>query len=180
MTADARPSLFFDSMCLSGFSGADRLDVLRDLLVDRDCWTTAVVRSELDDGAGKHPHLRQALAIDWMQIATLDALDDLRTFVKWAERLGSGQHGLGEASVLAAAELRGGVAITDDRDAVKVARKHRAEVHGTIWLLAELCKDGKLNEGTAGGLIDALRAEGMRLPCSGAQFPGFARQNGLL
>ncbi|GAA2341010.1 hypothetical protein [Dactylosporangium salmoneum] len=120
------------------------------------------------------------LAIDWMQIATLDAMEDLRTFVKWADRLGSGRHGLGEASVFAAAELRQGVAITDDRGAVKVARKHGVDVHGTIWLMAEVCKDGKLNERAAGGLIDALRADAMRLPCSGDQFPNFARQHGLL
>jgi hypothetical protein len=38
-------------MCLSHFARADRLDVLRDLLVERECWTTTVVRSEPAVGA---------------------------------------------------------------------------------------------------------------------------------
>ena len=54
------------------------------------------------------------------------------------------------------------------------------DVHGTIWLLADACRDGKLSEPAAGNLVDALRATGLRLPCTGAEFPGFVRQHGLL
>ncbi len=175
-----RPALVFDSMFLSGFAGADRLDVLQDLLLAQTCWTTTVVRSELSDGLSAHPHLRRALDIDWMQIATLETLEELQTFVEWTKRLGSGKRGLGEASVFAAAQLQRGIAITDDRGATKVARKHGAEVHGTIWLLAEFVNDGKLTVAAAGGLIDTLRVDGMRLPCSGDGFPAFARGAGLL
>ncbi|WP_432830236.1 hypothetical protein [Dactylosporangium sp. CA-092794] len=185
MTTDfAQPAgpgpICFDSMCLSGFAGADRLDVLRDLLVGWECWTTSVVRSELSDGVAAHPHLARALEVDWMRVATLDSLAELQAFVKWTRWLGAGEHGLGEASVLAAAELRHGIAITDDRGAVKVARKHGAQVHGTLWLIAQFCRAGKLTEPSAGRLVDALRADGMRLPCSGDGFPAFARQHGLL
>lgn len=49
----------------------------------------------------------------------------------------------GEASVLAAAEMRQGIAITDDRQATKVARSYGARVHGTIQLLAAACRTGK-------------------------------------
>lgn len=175
----ARP-LFFDTMCLSHFARADRLDVLRDLLLDRDCWTTTVVRSELAVGAGRYPRIHQALGLDWLRVASLDSLDDLRCFVTWAQRLGSGDRDLGEASVLAAAELRRGTAITDDRDATRVARRYGADVHGTIWLLGTACGLGKLTLVGAGNLVDALRAEGARLPCTGTEFPVFARQHGLL
>lgn len=117
-------------MCLSHFARADRLDVLRDLLVEWECWTTAIVRSELVIGAQTHPRIQQALAVDWLQVVSMDTLEDLGCFVKWARRLGSGARDLGEASVLAAAELRHGTAITDDRDATRVARRHRADVNG--------------------------------------------------
>jgi predicted nucleic acid-binding protein len=167
-------------MFLSHFARADRLDVLRDLLVERQCWTTAVVRSELAAGAKQHPRLNGALTLGWVRVASLDALEDLSCFVKWADRLGSTDRDLGEASVLAAAELRDGIAITDDRDATKVARRHGAEVHGTVWLLASACWDGKLTPVAAGNLVDVLRAEGGRLPCTGSEFPAFAAKHGLL
>ena len=177
---DSRRPLFFDTMGLSHFARADRLDVLRDLLVGRECWTTTVVRSELSAGARTHPNVGQTLTLDWIQIATLDALEELSCFIKWANRLGSQDRDLGEASVLAAAELRDGTAITDDRDATKVARRYGADVHGTIWLLAGACRGGKLTPVAAGSIIDALRAEGARLPCTGSGFPAFAAHHGLM
>lgn len=131
-------------MCLSHFARADRLDVLRDLLIEREPWTTTVVRSELAVGARIHTRLGQTLTLDWMRVASLDTLEELGCFVKWANRLGSQEMDLGEASVLAAAELQHGIAITDDRDATNVARRYGADVHGTIWLLAAACREGKL------------------------------------
>jgi predicted nucleic acid-binding protein len=172
--------LFFDTMCLSDFARTDRLDVLHDLLIDRECWTTTVVRSELAAGEAAHPALGQALALEWLQVASLNAVDDLRCFVKWTERLGVGIRNLGEASVLAAAELRSGTAITDDREATLVARRYGAQVHGTIWLLAQSCRSGKLTTVAAGNIIDALRGEGARLPCTGVEFLTFATRHGLL
>jgi predicted nucleic acid-binding protein len=82
--------------------------------------------------------------------------------------------------VFEVAELRSATAITDDQEAVRVARTYGLDVHGTIWLLAGACRDGKLPEPAAGNLLDALRATGLRLPCTGAEFPSFARQHGLL
>lgn len=110
----------------------------------------------------------------------MDTLDEIRCFTAWARRLGAEERNLGEASVLAAAELRSGIAITDDRQATKVARAYGAEVHGTVWLLAAACRTGKQTEAGAGNLIDALRATDARLPCSGADFPAYARRHHLL
>jgi predicted nucleic acid-binding protein len=172
--------LFFDTMCLAHFARADRLDVLRDLLVGRDSWTTTVVRSELREGATHHPQIEQALVLDGMQIARLDSLEELSCFVKWTSRLGAQDRDLGEASVFAAAELQTGIAITDDREATKVARRHGADVHGTIWLLAMACREGKLTPVAAGNVVDALRREGAYLPCTGDEFVPFAIRYGLL
>jgi predicted nucleic acid-binding protein len=169
-----------DAMCLSHFARAERLDVLRDLLIDKECWTTQVVLEEVRQGVAAHPALRDVLAADWLKVAQLDTLNEIRHFALWAGRLGSGERDLGEASVFAAAELRSATAITDDPGPVRVARTYGLDAHGTIWLLAGACRDGKLSEPAAGNLIDALRATGLRLPCTGAEFPGYARQHGLL
>jgi predicted nucleic acid-binding protein len=172
--------LVLDAMCLIHSARAERLDVLGELLVDRGCWTTRVVLEELREGQAIHPTLDAVLGLDWLNIAELDTLDEIRLFAIWVQRLGSGKRNLGEASVLAAAERRRGTAVIDDREAVKVARAYGAEVHGTLWVLAGACREGKLTEPAAGNLIDALRATGLRLPCTGAEFPDYARQHGLL
>jgi hypothetical protein len=39
-----------DAMCLIHFGRAERLDVLRDLLIDKEVWTTQVVLEELSQG----------------------------------------------------------------------------------------------------------------------------------
>ena len=82
--------------------------------------------------------------------------------------------------MFAVAELHSATAITDDQEAVRVARTYGLDVHGTIWLLAGACRDGKLSIPAAGNLVDALRVTGLRLPCTGAEFPGYARQHRLL
>jgi predicted nucleic acid-binding protein len=172
--------LVLDAMELIHFARAERLDVFRDLLVDADCWTTRVVLEEVRRGPREGSATVRVDDIDWLTIAELDTLAEISCFVAWAQRVGAGDRDLGEASVLAAAELRGGIAITDDREAVKVGRAHGLDVHGTIWLLARFCRDGKLAAGAAGNLIDALRETGLRLPCTGAEFPQYARRYGLL
>lgn len=62
--------------------------------------------------------------------------------------------------MFAVAELRSATAITDDREAVRVARTYGLDVHGTIWLLSGACRGDKLSEPAAGNLLDALRATG--------------------
>ena len=170
----------FDAMCLSHFARTQLLDVLRDLLVDKECWTTRVVLEEVRRGTARYPALNDVLTADWLKIVQLDTLDEIRHFAVWARRLGSTERDLGEASVFAAAELRSATAITDALGAVRVSRTHGLDTHGTIWLLAGACRDGKLSGPGAGNLIDALRASGHRLPRTGAEFPSYARQYGLL
>lgn len=172
--------LVLDTTCLSHFARADRLDVLRGLLTDDECWTTRAVLQELSRGYGDYPALELVTEGDWLRVAQLDTLAEASLFAKWARNIGSSKRDLGEASVFAVAELRMGTAITDDRHAVEVARASGLDVHGTIWLLAVACRHGKLSEPAAGNLVEALRATGLRLPCTGAEFPGYARQHGLL
>src|SRR4051794_20647730 len=175
-----RRILVLDTMCLGHFARADRLDVLGDLLVPFGCWTTGVVVEELRVGATAHRALQAATELDWLRVARLDSLDEIRRFATWVRRIGAGERDVGEASVLATAELRGGTAVSDDREAALVGRRHGLDVHGTIWLLAGACRGGKLTPAGAGSLIELLRATGLRLPCTGAEFPDYARRHGLL
>jgi predicted nucleic acid-binding protein len=172
--------LVIDATCLSHFARADRLDVLRDLLLGRDCWTTETVLAELAQGIAEYPLLGNVPIQEWLFVAALDSIAEIRLYDTWLKRVGSAGRDQGEASVFAAAERHGAIAITDDRKAAKVGRFYGLDVHGTVWLLAGACQVGKPSPAAVGNLVDALRATGHRLPCTGPGFPGYARQHGLL
>lgn len=183
MTAESSGSereLIFDTMVLNHFALADRLDVLASLIAGRQCATTAVVVEELRTGTEHNSVLANAVELEWVQVVVLDQSAEVRCFAKWVRRLGAGTRDVGEASVFAAAEIRGAVAITDDRAATRVGRAYGLTVHGTIWLLTSACRSGKLTEAGASALVDSLRRTGHRLPCTGAEFPTYARRFGLL
>jgi predicted nucleic acid-binding protein len=177
--AEASP-LVLDASCLGHFARADRLDVLGDLLVGRRCWTTEIVLAELNRGVADHSMLGQVSGQEWLVIDALDSIAGIRLYDTWRRRVGSTDRDQGEASVFAAAEQQGATAITDDRRAARVGRFYGLDVHGTIWLLAGACRDGKLTLAGTGALIDALRATGHRLPCTGVGFASYACQHGLL
>jgi predicted nucleic acid-binding protein len=179
--ANAVPaSLVLDATCLSHFARADRLDVLRDLLLGRRCWTTETVLAELNRGVADYPLLANVPGQEWLLVAGLDSVAEIRLYDTWLKRVGSTDRDQGEASVFATAQRHGATAITDDRRAAKAGRFYGLDVHGTTWLLAVACQEGKLTPAGAASLIDALRATGHRLPCTGAGFPSYARQHGLL
>ncbi len=172
--------LVFDTTCLAHFAKIDRVDVLGCVLTEDVCTTTEFVRAELRHGCGTWPTLVRALEATWLGVDQLDTIEALLTFEQWTRRVGAGERDMGEASVFAAAELTGGTAITDDRNASLVARKYGLDVHGTLWLLASACKSGKLVEVEATNLIDMLTDSGLRLPCAGTEFPVWARRHHLL
>jgi predicted nucleic acid-binding protein len=179
-----RPLLVLDTPPLHHFALADRLDQLRDLLIDWDPWSTTVVMGELKERAARlaEPRLLDAVTLDWLHTGGLDdSMDELRSFIRWSRLVGDKKdRNLGEASVFALAELRSATAITDDDDAKRVAKRHGLHVHGTLWLLAAACRDGKLTETGAANLVDLLRSTGHTLPCTGPEFPAWCRLHQLL
>lgn len=180
VSATPRVVLVLDAMCLNHFARVDRLDVLRELLIDDACLTTYVVIDEIGRGVKTCAELQQAVELDWIEKIPLDSIGELERYSEWVERIGAGEHDLGEASVFALAELRNAVAITDDQSATRVGRKFGIEVHGTLWLLARSCREGKLTMTAAGVLVDMLAASGMRLPVTGREFDSWARRHDLL
>lgn len=124
--------LVLDATCLSHFARADRLDVLRDLLLGRDCWITETVLAELNRGIAEFPLLGNVPRQEWLLIAQLDSVNEIRLYDTWLKRVGSAGRDQGEASVFAAAESRRATAITDDRKEAKVGRYYGLDVHGTV------------------------------------------------
>jgi hypothetical protein len=141
---------------------------------------TDIVRDEIRRGRATRSQLAAVESAEWLGNGNLATDAELIAFLGWTERIGSTERDRGEASVFAFAEVHGATAITDDRQATTVARIRGLEVHGSLWLIASFCAAGKLTAHAASGLIETLRAVGLRLPCTGGRFPAWARANGLL
>lgn len=180
MSGEGRLRLVFDTTCLNHFALADRLDVLGGLLAGDQSYLPQVVEEEIRQGRDAHPELEQVLRLEWLERVRLDTVDRVTRFEVWSTRVGAGERDRGEASALVVAEEMQAIALIDDKDATRVGRACAVAVHGTIWLLARACREGKLTPVAAGNIVDALAATGMRLPCTGAEFPVFARSHKLL
>jgi hypothetical protein len=165
---------------LSAFAEAEYLDVLGSYLSEENCYATDVVRDEIRVGSLTRPELAAVERAEWLNRGELNTDAELLVFARWATLIGSGTHDLGEASVFAYAETHGSISVIDDQPATKVARAHGLDVHGSLWLIGGFCRSGKLTEYAASRMIDGLRDVGARLPCTGNEFPTWARRHELL
>jgi predicted nucleic acid-binding protein len=173
--------IVLDTMCLMHYALADRLDVLGSFLVEDRSFSTGLVRGELlEKSRTRDARVSNAMGLPWLEFDLLDTIDDLLRLADWKARVGADAFNMGEASVFAVAEKHGGLAITDDAEATRVARRYGLEVHGNLWLLARSVCRGKTTLAGASTIVDMLQATGLRLPCSGAGFESWARTNRLI
>lgn len=173
-------TLVFDSAPLSCFARARKLPLLEQLTRGDERVTTRAVLDELSEGVREHSELRDALGLQWLQLKSVEGLDELRLFTEYARRLGAGTHNIGEASVLAWAEAHDAIAFTDDNVAVQIARERGVRVQRTLALVARGVRRELLSEAEAHQLVDELLRAGARFPCSAGEFISWAREQGLL
>lgn len=150
------------------------------LTAGNDRVTTRAVVEEIKNGVAVYPDLQDVLDLAWLRVVSTDSLDELRLFAKYAARLGSGIHDVGEASVLAWAEAHGAIAFTDDEAAVQAGRDDGVEVRRTLAVVARGIKHGVLSDGEADRLVDELLRAGGRFPFGAGEFVRWARENGLV
>ena len=172
--------LVLDSAPLSSFARAGRLDTLRALTEGDERVTTRAVMDEIEEGVRAHPELQGILALDWLRVERVDGLAELRAFARYASRLGSDVHNVGEASVLAWAEVHGVVALTDDEPAVQAGREHGVSVQRTLALVARGVRRGIISQEEGGILVDQLLRAGARFPFDLGEFIPWAAAQGLL
>jgi predicted nucleic acid-binding protein len=117
----------------------------------------------------------------WLEVVAVDSLKELIAFSDYVRILGSGGRNIGEASILAWAEVGGGVAIMDDHAAVNAARSRNVAVRRSLGLLCNGLHKKTLTMEDARSLVDELASiGGARFPCDGAGFEAWAENNGLL
>jgi predicted nucleic acid-binding protein len=173
-------ALIFNTSPLSHFALAGRLAMLDRLTAAYRRVVPQAVLDELQAGELAHPPLADVLNADWLEVVAGDGLAELRAFAYYVQVLGAGLRDIGEASVLAWAEVNGGIAVIDERAGRQAAQARGVVVHGTLWLIANGLNVGELLLPEAERLVDQLRTTGARLPCSGAQFFEWAKTQGLL
>ena len=169
-----------DTSVLSWFARANRLDVLERLLTGIRAVTTRAVLDEIRNGIDRFPALQPVLHLAWLEEVSLNDLVVLGIFAEYSRRLGSGPNGnVGEATVLAWAEVNGAVPIVDEKAGRQVAKERRIQVRGSLWLVSHGITSALLTLSQGAQLVDELRAAGAYLPCNGATFPRWAHENGL-
>jgi predicted nucleic acid-binding protein len=153
----------WDASALHHAGAADRLDVLIACAkgiaqAPSQHLTTATVVDELiSNGVWSNCE-------PYLEVVELGTLEELQAVARWLAVVSSGRRSRGEATVFAWAEIHKGIAIIDDGDARRAARRHGLAVHGTLWIMVRAIEAGTLTPATAEALVNALRATGARFP----------------
>ena len=171
----------FDTSVLSAFARARRLATLDELTAERTLRAvTRAVLDELGRGKAKDPALGQVHAESWLTVVPSDSLEELRVFGEYSRVLGASSKNIGEASIVAWAEVHGGLVVIDDAAAVAAAKSRGVAVRRTLALLCDALERQCLRIPDASRLVDDLIRGGARLPCDGVKFESWAKANGLI
>ena len=153
---------FFDTVTLSNFALAGRLDLLISRYGCR-AHVTAEVLDEVTDGvAAGHAALSSieaAVAADRFTSAKPLSSKERETYRDLLRILSPG-----EAACIACAKTRGGTVVTDDRTARDLCAGRGVGCTGTIGILKACVLDGMLSAAEADAVLDAMIAAGYRSP----------------
>lgn len=173
-------TLVFDNTPLSHFARAGRLAELEVLVAGYRCVTPEEVSKELIAGVPHHPALARAISTSWLEIVELTETTEIAAFARYKQEFGGRMtRNNGEAAVLAWTSANGGIAVIDERAATRAAQRDGLDCHGTLWLVANGVRDGKLERGDAERIVDELALTDMALPVDGEGFMAWAYQEGM-
>ena len=136
------PALFADTVVLSNFSLAGRLDVLLTRYARRLRATPQVVEELLAGVQAGHAALEEVVRqVRTSVIRTVAVpLDHLAVYQDLRRTLGAG-----EASAIVVARTQGGIVATDDMAARQACARLAVRVTGTIGILLAAVRDGAIS-----------------------------------
>lgn len=180
MTSQSESDLVVDTGPLSHLAEAGWLSILRSVAGIRTVIITDAVVAELRQGLHANPHLQQVLDCGWIVRRSLSTTAELAAFAQFAGRLVAGSRNLGEAEVLAYAQVHGATAVIDDGAGRKAARDAGVDLQPTLALLCHAIRDGLLTVPMVSDLADHLLETKYRLPFENGGFEDWANRNGLV
>ena len=139
-----------------------------------------IVAAELRDGLPRRPHLQLVLDAHWIQQRALTSDEELGAFGQFASLLVAGRRNRGEAAVLAYAQAHGALAVIDDSPGRRAAVSRGIACQGTLALLCEAVRAGRLTVAMISALADDLLEGAYRLPFTRGGFEQWATDCGLL
>ncbi|MFO8073407.1 MAG: hypothetical protein R6V85_16205 [Polyangia bacterium] len=171
-----------DSSVLSPFARSERLVDLERITAGWNRLATRDVLAEIERGIQEHPALEDALSLPWLTEVRNDGVAELGAFAMYSRRLVDDKgRNVGEASVLAHAEVHGCDALVDDETAVRLGRERGVEVRRSLAMIAAKVARGEVPEQEAERLVDDLIGGGARYPfAAGEEFIRWCTRNGLL
>lgn len=189
----ADPSSYvLDTGPLSHFAESQWLGALKLVLDGTPVLVPDVVAAELRAGSLQHPHLVTVVRLlkdgadadvgAWIEVVPLETDDQQVAFARYTRLLvGADGRNVGECGVLALAQTTpGAVAVLDDRAARNAGKDHHVKVRGTLGLLCEAVRRGRLTIVAVSAVADDLLQHDYRLPFSKGGFERWADENGLL
>lgn len=144
-----------DTTILSNFVHAGRPDLIR-MSLGTLAATTPAVMAELSFGE----RTGEVAPCDWTWLTILELSD---SELAAAARLRTGLDS-GEAECLAVAQRRGGILVSDDREARRLARELEVACIGTIGTLKSLVDDGVLTLAEADDQLHTMVTRGFYSP----------------
>lgn len=154
---------FFDTVTLSNFALAGRLDLLLDRTGKRLHVTDEVLDEVTEGVVAGYAALREieraVIEGKFSRAAPLASMDERDTYRELLRVLAPG-----EASCIACAKTRGGVVMTDDKTARECCLERRVAVTGTIGILKASCVDGTIRADEADAVLQDMVAAGYHSP----------------
>lgn len=179
--SNERVTWVLDTGPLSHFAKAGWLGALKVVLAGGRALIPDAVEQELHNGVATHPYLQAVLDAEWIEIVPLDTADHLTALAFYTARLvGSDGRNLGEAGVLALAEVQNATAIIDDRVAVNAAHGRDVRVRRTLGLLCDAVRSDLLTLALVSAIADDLLIHEYRLPFGVGGFAEWATHEGLV
>ncbi|MFW6638546.1 hypothetical protein ACOALZ_00735 [Nocardiopsis algeriensis] len=180
VNGDPGEELVVDTGPLSHLAEAGWLGVLRSVAGARKVVVPDAVEYELRRGESTRPHLQQVLGTEWISRSALDTPSENAAFAHFSAFLVSGGRNIGEAAVLAYAQVHGATAVIDDGAARRAAKEAKVRYTGTLGLLCEAVRAGFLTLAMVSSVADHLMETEYRLPFGPGEFEKWAQENGAV
>jgi predicted nucleic acid-binding protein len=151
-----------DNTVLSNFALVKRVDLVLSLWSGKASTTSAVLGEYLaaSDKTAFPPDVWQAIRVLELTVQEESFANQLSL------RLGAG-----ERSCIAVARLRGGLFVSDDADARRIAREYAIPLSGTLGILSAGVQKNLLGLQQANQLLTLMVAAGYRSPVSKLKLP---------
>jgi predicted nucleic acid-binding protein len=163
------PEIIFDTSVLSNFALSDSLSVIEKLYAGHSYITEFVAAENMRGIASNHRKLitiKKALMSGWLTEVTLEGKEEKSLFESLSLSLG-----LGEASSIAVAKVRGFVFASDDRAARREANLLGVKLTGTIGILIKAVKKKVVKHKEADRILGVIKTNQCRLLCPVRRLP---------